>query len=95
MTKYILAMTSGGYYHAKFDAREDVEVYAVNMEPDAIQAVRQGLADVYVEDEVVMSAGALKRLGLKLAFRGEDCFDIAFAITKRATTNSDANSTRT
>lgn len=77
-----LATTNGSYYHAKYDKREDVKVFATNSEADAVQAVRQGLADAYVGDEIMLTAVDQKRLGMKTAFRGEECFDVAFAIKK-------------
>ena len=77
-----LATTNGTYYQIKYSQREDVEVYTTNADADAIQAVRLGLADVYVGDEVILSVEDLQRLGLKVAFRGEECFDVAYAIKK-------------
>ena len=73
---------AGSYYERKFSANPDVEVFACNSEADAIQAVRQGLADVYVSDEVMLTDEALKRLGMKLAMRGEEALDVAFALRK-------------
>lgn len=77
-----LATSNGTYYQMKYSQREDVEVYTANIETDAIQAVRQGKADVYVSDEVLLTADDQKRLGMKMAFRGEECFDVAFAVKK-------------
>lgn len=77
-----VSCTAGNYYEHKYSAREDVKVFACNSEADAVQAVRQGLADVYVSDEVVLSANALKQLGMKMALRGEESFDVAFALRK-------------
>ena len=77
-----LATSNGTYYQMKYSQREDVKVYTANIETDAIQAVRQGKADVYVSDEVLLTAEDQKRLGMKMAFRGEECFDVAFAVKK-------------
>lgn len=77
-----IACTNGNYYHVKFSKRADVKIFAAGSEADAVQAVRQGIADVYVGDEVVLSAEDQKRLGMKLAFRGEETFDVAFALKK-------------
>ena len=77
-----LATSNGTYYQIKYSKREDVKLYVANIETDAIQAVRQGKADVYVSDEVMLTSEDQKRLGMKMAFRGEECFDVAFALKK-------------
>ena len=77
-----VSCTNGNYYEQKYSAREDVKVFATNSEPDAVQAVRQGLADVFVSDEVMLTAEAMKQLGIKKALRGEESFDVAFALRK-------------
>ena len=77
-----LATSNGTYYQIKYSQREDVQLYVANIETDAIQAVRQGKADVYVSDEVMLPAEDQKRLGMKMAFLGDECFDVAFALRK-------------
>ena len=77
-----LATSNGTYYQIKYSSREDVNLYVANIETDAIQAVRQGKADVYVSDQVMLPAEDQKRLGMKMAFIGEECFDVAFALRK-------------
>lgn len=77
-----LAYPSGSYYQNKFASREDVTSFATNTESDAVQAVRQGQADVLVVDEVALTREDMERLGVKLAFRGEEFFDVAFAVQK-------------
>ena len=77
-----IATSNGTYYQIKFSQREDVNLYVANIETDAIQAVRQGKADVYVSDEVLLTEEDQQRLGMKMAFRGEECFDVAFALKK-------------
>ena len=57
-------------------------MFLTNSESDAVQAVRQGLADVYVSDEVMLTAADQQRLGMRQAFRGDECFDVAFVIKK-------------
>ena len=77
-----LSTTAGSYYQAKFEQRGDVKMFLTNSESDAVQAVRQGLADVYVSDEVMLTTADQQRLGMRQAFRGDECFDVAFAIRK-------------
>ena len=69
-----IATSNGTYYHGKFEKRTDVGLYIANTETDALQAVRQGLADVYVTDEIILSQEEMERLNIKLAFRGKETF---------------------
>lgn len=77
-----LACTNGSYYQQKYETREDIRLFVASGEPDAIQAVCQGHADVYVSDEVMLTKADLKRLRLKKSFVGDEAFDVAFAIKK-------------
>ena len=54
----------------------------MNSEADAIQAVRQGIAEVFVCDETVLTDESLKELGLKVAFKGKDEFACGIAFPK-------------
>lgn len=82
LTGLVLACTNGSYYQQKYEKRKDVQLFLTSNEADAVQAVRQGHADMYVSDEVMLPLADLKRLGMKKAFVGEECFDVAFAIRK-------------
>lgn len=77
-----LSTSAGNYYDNKYSGREDITMFRVNTEVDGIQAVRQGLADVHVTDEVAFTPEMRNRLGIKLAFLGEEAFDVAFAVAK-------------
>ena len=78
----VIATSSGTYYDEKYSRWEDVTLFRTNAETDAVQALRQGKADVFVTDEVVLSKEAQERLGITLAFQGEENFDVAFAVRK-------------
>ena len=77
-----LTCSAGNYYDHKYSGRGDITMLLTNTEADAVQAVRQGLADVYVADEVMLTKEDRRRLGLKKAMNGEEVFDVAFAIRK-------------
>lgn len=77
-----ISTSVGNYYDNKYSPREDITMFRVNTEADGIQAVRQGIADVHVTDEVAFTAAMRKKLGIKMAFRGEESFEVAFAIKK-------------
>ena len=59
-----LSTSAGNYFDTKYSGREDISLFRVNSEADGIQAVRQGLADVHVTDEVAFSKSARERLGI-------------------------------
>ena len=82
LTGVTISTTAGSYFDSKFSGREDVDLFLVTTETDGIEAVRQGIADVHATDEVAFSQSARERLGIKLAFRGEESFDVAFALQK-------------
>lgn len=82
LTGLTVSVSAGSYYQSRFSGREDITLFVTNAEADGIQAVRQGTADVYVSDEVMLTKDDMARLGIKMAFRGEECFDVAFAIRK-------------
>ena len=77
-----VSTSAGNYYDNKYSAREDITMFRVNTEADGIQAVRQGIADVHVTDEVAFTPQMRRQLGIKLAFRGEESFEVAFALKK-------------
>ena len=85
----VLAITNGSYYQQKYESRDDIKLFLTSNEADAVQAVRQGHADVYVSDEVMLPHADLKRLGMKKSFVGDECFDVAFAIRKGNTELAD------
>ncbi len=78
----ILTTSAGTYYDQKYSGRDDLTLFRVNTEADAIQALRQGKADVFVTDEVALNKEAQERLNVSLAFLGEEFFDVAFAVRK-------------
>ena len=78
----VLSVTNGSFYQQKYENRADVQLFLTSNEADGVQAVRQGHADVYVSDEVMLTKADLKRLGMKKAFVGDEAFDVAFAIKK-------------
>ncbi len=73
---------AGNYYEQKYSARPDVKVFACATQADALQAVRQGIVDVFVADEVEVTESTRKRLGVKVALYGQDAFEVAYGIKK-------------
>lgn len=77
-----VSTSAGSYFDNKYSKWEDVTLFRVNTESDGIQAVRQGIADVHVTDEVAFTPETRKQLGIKMAFLGEENFEVAFAVRK-------------
>lgn len=77
-----LSTSAGNYYEHKYSKRPDVNVFAAATQADALQAVRQGLADVFVGDDIEIPERTRKRLGVKVAFYGEDAFEVAYCVKK-------------
>ena len=77
-----VSCSAGSYHERKLTSRGDVNVFACNSEADALQAMRQGLADVFVSDEVMLTEEMMERLGVRLALRGSESFPVAFALRK-------------
>ena len=77
-----ITTSAGNYYDEKYSAYDDINIFRVSFEADGIQAVRQGMADVFVSDEVALTPEDMDRLHMKMAFRGEESFDVAFAVRK-------------
>ena len=77
-----LSTSAGNYYDDKYSLWEDITMFRVNSEADGIQALRQGIADVHVTDEVAFTPQMRRDLGIKLAFRSEESFEVAFALRK-------------
>ena len=78
----VIATSAGTYYDQKYSQWENVTLLRVNTEADAVQALKQGKADVFVTDEVALNEQTQKRLNIFQAFRGEENFDVAFAVRK-------------
>ena len=78
----VISTSAGSYYDSKYTGREDITLMRVNSEVDGIQAVCQGLADVFVTDEVAMTPAIREQLKIRQAFVGEESFDVAFAVRK-------------
>lgn len=82
LSGHVLSTSAGNYFDNKYAGRDDITLFLVNSEADGIQALRQGLADVHVTDEVAFPKDARDQLGIELAFRGEEQFEVGFALQK-------------
>ena len=77
-----VAFNAGSIYDILLSNRDDIEKLSFNMQTDCIEAVLRGQADLMVDDDTFLPPEEMKRLGLKLAFRGETKFACGFAFRK-------------
>ena len=73
---------AGSYYDTKYSKVEGVRMFRVSAEADGIEAVRKGIADVFVGDETMLGTDDLKRTGLRKAFLAEESFPCAYMFRK-------------
>ena len=74
--------TSGSIYEMMLSQRSDITTFGFNAPSDDVEALIRGKVDVMVEDDTFMSPEEMARLGVKLAFRGERQFPVAYAFRK-------------
>ena len=77
-----VSCSTGSYYEHQLSARKDIDLFIVNTEADGMQALRENMADVFVTDEIMLTEASMRELGVKKAMRGEESFDVAFAVRK-------------
>jgi len=77
-----VAYNSGSIYDLMMSQRDDITALGFNMQSDCIQAVIRGQADIMVDDDTFLPPEEMKRLGLKLAFRGETKYPCGFGLRK-------------
>ena len=77
-----LLYISGTCYDIMYAHRTDLKAHGFNSQTDAIAALLNGHGDVFVVDESAIPPEERKRLGMKLAFRGEQEFRSAMTFRK-------------
>lgn len=77
-----VAVLAGSIYDFDLSKQSDVTVARFNSAPDVVAAITTGHADVMKDDEICLSPADLRRHHLRIALRGEQTFDIAFALRK-------------
>jgi len=77
-----VACTSGTVYDLMLSSRTDIEKAVFNTHTDCISALLEGHIDVYVDDDCLIPPDEMKRLGIRLAFRGEENFPCGMVFRK-------------
>lgn len=87
---YRVACTSGSVYDLMLSSRTDIEKSVFNSHTDCISALIQGHVDVYLDDDCTMPPDEMKRLGIRLAFRGKENFPCGFVFRKEGSSIRDS-----
>ncbi|MBQ7490065.1 MAG: ABC transporter permease subunit [Bacteroidales bacterium] len=77
-----IGCNAGSIYEIQLAARSDIKLSTFNCQADCIEALSKGKIDVMLDDDCVMSPDSRKRLGIKIAFKGEDGFECGLALRK-------------
>lgn len=73
---------SGSIYEIILSPRNDIKKISFNTQTDCIEALVLGHGDVYVDDDCLIPSDEQKRLGIRLAARGEKEFPCGMAFRK-------------
>lgn len=74
-----IAVPIGSIYDIMLSERTDIQLERYNTISDIIAALKSGKVDAFLADEVSLSPSDRRRHQLKMAFRGTESFDVAFA----------------
>ena len=73
---------SGTLYEIELTRRQDLTKILFKSTADCLEALDRGMADVYLDDDDTFTKAEMKRLGLKIAFRGDLELPTAFGFRK-------------
>ena len=82
LTGLRVGVTTGSAYDISLSSRTDITKMGYNTLSDGLLALSQGRVDVYAEDESSVPCDEQKRLGIKIAFYGDQAFPCGFALRK-------------
>ena len=77
-----VGVTTGTAHDIRLSQRTDLTTLKFNMPSDAIMALSQGKVDAFVEDESSISAAEMKRLGIRIAFYGDEAIPCGIPLRK-------------
>ena len=77
-----VAARTGSCYDMDLSGRDDIELLLFNSEPDLLQALLSGHAEVLVDDETTYNSVVCKEYGIKVACKGERLFPTALMFRK-------------
>lgn len=82
LTGLRVGVQTGGTYDLQLSSRNDIVKMGYNSVSDALLALSQGKLDVFVDDESSIPLDEQKRLGIKVAFYGDEAIPCAFPLRK-------------
>lgn len=82
LTGLRVGVRTGGTYDLHLSSRKDITEMGYNSISDALLALTQGKLDVFVEDESSIPRDEQKRLGITIAFYGDEAIPCAFPMHK-------------
>lgn len=82
LTGLTVGVCTGTAYELRLSSRRDIVLQKYNISSDALMALSQGKVDVYVEDESTIPVNEMKRLGIRVAFYGNEAFPCGFPLRK-------------
>ena len=74
-----IGVPTGSYYDIEMTKRQDIRLERYTTLSDLIAVLKTGKIDAFLTDEISMSPGDMKRQGVKISFRSDETFDIAYA----------------
>ncbi len=77
-----VGMMTGTAHDLRLSKRTDITTMKFNLTADALMALSQGKVDVFVEDESSLSSEEMRRLGLRVAFYGDEAIPCGFPMRK-------------
>lgn len=75
-----IAVPTGSIYDIDMSGRQDIKLERYTTMADMIAALKNGKADVFMNDDIAMSASDMRRHGVKIAFRSDRAFDMGYAL---------------
>ncbi|MBQ6155214.1 MAG: ABC transporter permease subunit [Bacteroidales bacterium] len=82
LTGLRVGVSTGSTYDLHLSSRKDITEMGYNSISDALLALTQGKLDVFVEDESSIPRDEQKRLGITIAFYGDEAIPCAFPMHK-------------
>lgn len=77
-----VGVVAGTAHDLRLSARTDLTAKQFNTTSDALMALSQGKVDVFVEDESSIMPEEMKRLGIRIAFYGDEAIPCGFPLRK-------------
>lgn len=74
-----IGVAAGTIYDLELSQRTDIHLERYTTTPDLIAALKSGKIDAFLEDEILFSPSDRRRHGVKMAFRTDRTFNIAYA----------------